>query len=83
LWRKGWMAAWVTWFTGNPHMQMSVHMSSVNIIQHKTGPFCLVLSTVWGLFVILLVLRNNFSFLNVLCICEVISNCVFILTMLL
>lgn len=83
VWRKGWMPAWVTWYTGNPRIQMSLHMSSVNIIQHRTGPFCLVLSTVWGLFVILLALRNKFSFLNVLYIYEVISNCVFILTVLL
>ena len=83
LWRKGWMAVWVTWCTGNPYIQMSVHMSIVNIIQHRNGLFCLVLSTVRGLFVILLALRNKFSFLNVLYICEVISNCVFILTVLL
>lgn len=83
LWSKGWMAAWVAWYTGNPHIQMSVHMSCVNIIQHRTGPFCLVLSTMQGLFVILPALRNKFSFPNVLFICEVISNCGFILTVLL
>ena len=38
---------------------------------------------VQGLFMIRLALRNKFSFLNVLCIYEVISNCVFILTVLL
>jgi hypothetical protein len=46
-------------------MQMSVHISSLNIVQHRTGPFCLVLITVQGLFVIRLALMNKFPFLNV------------------
>lgn len=77
--RDGWLTE--LWYTGDPNIQVSVYTQSLNFIQHRSGPFFVLLSAVQGLFVLLIALRKKYSLLSVLCVFEVICNCDFILVL--